>query len=53
MPRITVSYRRRGSLDQDKFGEITPADERHKPYFKLLRQMITNTYVQMIVPGGS
>jgi hypothetical protein len=47
-----VVYVKRASLDQEPFGEITPSDPRHERYFDMLRQTITNTYVQMIVPGA-
>ena len=53
VPVVTpVVYIKRDDLAQETFGEITPADPRHEGYLKMLRQTITNTYVQMIVPGA-
>jgi TIR domain-containing protein len=53
VPVVTpVVYIKRDHLAQETFGEITPADPRHEGYLKMLRQTITNTYVQMIVPGA-
>jgi hypothetical protein len=53
VPVVTpVVYIKRDNLAQETFGEVTPADSRYEGYFKLLRQTITNTYVQMIVPGA-
>ncbi|MEA2938440.1 MAG: hypothetical protein QOC56_1944 [Alphaproteobacteria bacterium] len=46
-----VMYLKRANFDQDCFGEIKPGDAHHARYSALLKQTITNTYVQMIVPS--
>lgn len=47
-----VVYLKRENFDQDKFGEITPADANYEAYLATLKETIANTYVKIVVPGA-
>jgi hypothetical protein len=47
-----VVYLKRENFDQDKFGEITPADPTYQLYYAALKETIANTYVKIVVPGA-
>jgi hypothetical protein len=45
-----IVYSKRESFGDEQFGELSPADAKHKEYSALLRDTVDNTFVRIAVP---